>query len=62
MLEQGCVVMDRWMANRCFGHKEEMVHTKVLRRRMRLGPCRRKGGLLKMVHLKGQTIDDFNDW
>lgn len=50
--------MDRWMANQCFGHKEEMVHTKVLRRRMRL----EKGGLLKMVRLKGQTVDDFNDW
>lgn len=37
MLEQGCVVTDRWTANRCFDLKEEPVRIKVLRDKVKRG-------------------------
>lgn len=53
MLEQGCVVTDKWTANRCFDQKEELVYIEPLRDEgERDGGTKRKEDSLKVVRVR----------
>lgn len=58
MLEKSCVVIDRWTANQCFDHKEELVRIKVLRTKVSQG-TRRQEDLLKMVRVRVRVVSSL---